>query len=60
MRVAEGHHSVLCHDDGRVGAFEAGHRLGDGVLDRRALVRREQRGHDLRVRGAVELEPPST
>ena len=54
VRVAEGDHGALGHHHGRVGALEARHHRGDGVLDRPLLLDREQRGDDLRVRGAAE------
>ena len=57
VRVAEGDHGALGHHHGRVGALEARHHRGDGVLDRPRLLDREQRGDDLRVRGAAERDP---
>ena len=60
VRVAECDHGVLGHHHGRVGALQARHHLGHRVLDPGiALARplREQRGDDLRVRGAAQLDP---
>ena len=57
VRVAEGDDRVLGHHHGRVGALEPRHHLRDRVLDRLAVVGGEQRGDDLRVGGAAELDP---
>ena len=57
VRVAERDHGALGHHHGRVGALEARHHRGDGVLDRPGLVDGEQRGDDLRVGGAAERDP---
>src|SRR6476620_8807921 len=56
VRVAEGDDRPLGHHHGRVGALQPRHRVGDRVLDHLPVVGGEQRGHDLRVRGAAELE----
>ena len=56
--VAEGDHAVGGHDDGREAALEARHDVLDRVLDRLRLVRGEQRGDDLRVRGRAERDAP--
>ena len=60
VRVAEGDHRVLGHHHGRVGALEPRHHLGHRVLDPLVPLpgrAGEQRGHDLRVRGAAQVEP---
>ena len=57
VRVAEGDHRALGHHHGRVGALEPRHHRGDRVLDRPRLLDREQRGDDLRVGGAAEVDP---
>src|SRR5918999_170049 len=56
--VAEGHDGVLGHRDGREGALELRDDIGERVLDAFGLVRREQRGDQLGVRGAAELDAP--
>jgi hypothetical protein len=56
VRVAEGDDRVLGHHHRRVGPLQLRHHVGDGVLDVAAVVGGEERGHDLRVRGAAELE----
>ena len=55
-RVAEGDDAVLGHHDRRVGALGALHHVGDRVLDRVRLVRREQRRDHLGVRRRAEAD----
>ena len=57
VRVAEGDDRVLGHHHGRVGALEPRHHLLDRVLDRLAVVGRQQRRDDLRVAGPAEVDP---
>ena len=54
--VAEGHHGVLGHHHGGEGPVQPRHHLGEGVLDALRRVGGEQRGDDLRVGGAAELD----
>ena len=46
----------LGHHHGRVGALQARHHVGDGVLDRLAVVGGEQRRDDLRVGGERKVD----
>ena len=57
VRVAEGDDRALGHHHGRVGALQPRHHVGDRVLDELAAVGGEQRGDDLRVGGAAEVDP---
>ena len=54
--VAEGDDRVLGHDDRREGALELRHDVGERVLDALGLVGGEQRGYELGVGGAAELD----
>ena len=54
-RIAERDHRSLGHHHGGEGALQARHHVRDGVLDPVRLVRGEERGDDLGVRGAAQL-----
>ena len=51
--------AVAGHDDGREGALQARHDVGDRVLDALGRVGGEQRGDDLRVAGRAERRRPA-
>ena len=54
--VPEGHHRVLGHHDRGEGALEPRRHLGERVLDALGRVRGQERGDDLGVGGAAELD----